>query len=41
MRELVEATDGIVDTDKKKTLQAKLESILKTNAKSSHRSGGS
>jgi NTE family protein len=40
MRDLaVEAVGGIVDTNKKKMLQTKLESILKTNAKSSHRNG--
>src|SRR5207245_9976761 len=40
MRDLgVEAIDGIVDTNKKKTLQAKLDIILKTSARSSHRSG--
>jgi hypothetical protein len=35
----VEAIDGIVDQNKKKNLQAKLESIHKTEAKSSHRNG--
>jgi hypothetical protein len=35
----VEAIAGIVDTNKKKTLQAKLDIILRTNAKSSHCSG--
>jgi hypothetical protein len=35
----VEAIDGLVDEKKKKTLQTKLESIYKTEAKSSHRNG--
>jgi NTE family protein len=37
----VEAIDGLSDANKKKDLLAKLESISKTNAKSSHRSGES
>jgi NTE family protein len=35
----VEAIDGIVDEKKKKNLQTKLESVYKTEAKSSHRNG--
>jgi hypothetical protein len=37
----VEAIDGLSDANKKKDLLAKLESISKTKAKSSHRSGES
>ena len=34
-----EAIDGIGNANKKKDLQTRLETILKTEAKSSHRSG--